>query len=143
VHILGVLDATENKARFTFSETLGAVEFIGFLQAVLKSYPNQKVHIVLDNARAHHSKLVQKFVQEHQDHLELCFLPPYSPMLNPIERFWQFLRESVTHNSYFESFTCFKDEITAFLRQFKESNEKIHQLCNIYNSPNPISVAAL
>lgn len=143
LHILGFLDATGSKARFTFSETLGAEEFVAFLRTLLNIYPHEKVHLILDNARAHHAKLVQKFVTEQQDHLNLRFLPAYSPMLNPIERFWQFLRESVTHNTYFASFDIFKTEIIAFLRQFKESNEKIRHLCNIYYDPNPITVAAL
>ncbi|MBE2914432.1 IS630 family transposase, partial [Anoxybacillus flavithermus] len=40
--------------------------------------------MILDNARIHHAKLIQPFLKEHEDRLELVFLPPYSPQLNLI-----------------------------------------------------------
>jgi transposase len=31
-------------------------------------------------------------------------LPPYSPNLNLIERFWRFFHKKVTYNKYYEDF---------------------------------------
>ena len=45
----------------------------------------KKVFLVLDNLRVHHAKLVQSWVEEHKDRIELFFLPPYSPEYNPDE----------------------------------------------------------
>ena len=42
--------------------------------------------VVLDNARYHHAKLLRPLLSAHRQHLELHFLPPYSPQLAPIER---------------------------------------------------------
>jgi len=42
--------------------------------------------IVLDNASFHRSKGLLRLVEEAG--CQLLFLPPYSPDLNPIERFW-------------------------------------------------------
>ncbi|MFH1009273.1 MAG: transposase, partial [Candidatus Latescibacterota bacterium] len=36
-------------------------------------------------------------------HIELWKLPPYSPELNPIEHLWQWVRNNVTHNEFFET----------------------------------------
>lgn len=44
--------------------------------------------MILDNARAHHAKLIQSFLEENKSRLELIFLPPYSPELNLIEGLW-------------------------------------------------------
>jgi len=73
-----------------------------FLDTVL-SYvkEEEKMIVILDNAKWHHSKRIQAFVQKHYDRLELLFLPPYSPELNPIERVWKLTRKLVTHNRYF------------------------------------------
>lgn len=38
--------------------------------------------MILDNALFHHGKLLQPFLEEHKDRLELVFLPLYSPDLN-------------------------------------------------------------
>jgi transposase len=42
-----------------------------------------------------HTKLIQPFLEEHQERLYLMFLPPYSSYLNPIERLWKWMKESV------------------------------------------------
>jgi transposase len=143
LHILGVLDFTGNTGKFTFHNRLKAQEFIKFLEMLLKEYPREKLHIICDNAKAHHAKIVQKFVTERKERLELIFLPPYSPRLNPIERFWQFLRQEVTHNTFFDTFTAFQRDITEFLQGFSNPNNKIRDLCAIYRGNKPISVASL
>ena len=45
----------------------------------------KKVFLVLDNLRVHYAKLVQAWVEEHKDQIELFYLPPYSPEYNPDE----------------------------------------------------------
>jgi putative transposase len=45
--------------------------------------------MVLDNARVHHAKLIQPFLEHNKDRLELMFLPPYSSDLNMIEGLWK------------------------------------------------------
>ena len=37
----------------------------------------------MDNHPVHHAKIVQKYTK--QNHINVLFLPPYSPELNPIE----------------------------------------------------------
>ncbi len=44
--------------------------------------------MVLDNAKIHHTKLIQQFLNKVKDRLELMFLPPYSPEMNLIEGLW-------------------------------------------------------
>jgi len=143
MHLLGVLDCTEGRGWFSTSERLNGEGLIAFLRGLLEKYPKRSLHVVLDNAPAHHAKVVAKFVKKQGGLLELLYLPPYSPKLNPIEKFWGFLRYSVTHNTFYETFDAFEVAILEFLREFKEPNQKIFDLCNAYYNPNPISVAAL
>jgi transposase len=35
--------------------------------------------------------------------IELIYLLPYSPNLNPIERFWKFFKKKVLYNRYYET----------------------------------------
>ncbi len=46
--------------------------------------------------------------------IELHYLPPYSPNLNPIERLWKFMNEQVRNNVYFENSQVFRDAIHHF-----------------------------
>lgn len=40
---------------------------------------------MLDNARTHNAQIVEKFLKDYGEKVELVFLPPYSPDLNVIE----------------------------------------------------------
>lgn len=57
--------------------------------------------MVLDNVGYHHARVVQEWVQENADRIELHFLPPYSPEFNPIEILWRQTKRIATHNRYF------------------------------------------
>jgi len=59
-----------------------------------------KCVIVLDNARFHKSKRIQKLLNRHGH--RILWLPPYSPDLNPIEKKWaqaKFLRQGWMENN--------------------------------------------
>jgi transposase len=58
---------------------------IEFLAALIKD-ADKKVFLILDNLRVHHSKLVEAWVAERKEQIELFYLPSYSPQLNPEER---------------------------------------------------------
>ena len=46
----------------------------------------RKIFLILDNLRAHHSKLVKAWLEERKDRIEIFYLPSYAPELNPDER---------------------------------------------------------
>jgi transposase len=56
---------------------------------------DRKIFLVVDGHPAHKAKLVKRFVQDHADRLELFFLPPYSPELNPDELVWAHVKTRV------------------------------------------------
>lgn len=67
--------------------------FISYLESLLEDYRgNKKIALILDNASSHKSKSVKGFVESVKDRLELTYLHPYSPDLNPVERVWKDLR---------------------------------------------------
>jgi len=52
--------------------------------------------------------------------IKLIFLPPYSPNLNLIERYWKFFKKKVLNNRYYETFEEFKPACQSFLRKRKK-----------------------
>jgi putative transposase len=59
--------------------------------------------MVLDNVRFHHAKRLLPILEKYRQRIELVFLPPYSPDLNPIERVWWLMRKTITHNRWVKS----------------------------------------
>ena len=61
--------------------------------------------VVLDNATFHKSPEIKKVVEAAG--CTLLYLPPYSPDLNPIEKFWSWLKRMV--RSIMHNFTSLDD----------------------------------
>ena len=75
----------QGKVRFMlYRNNMNARTLIKFLNRLVKDV-DQKVFLILDNLRVHHSKIVKKWQREHKAQIELFFLPSYSPELNPDE----------------------------------------------------------
>jgi Transposase and inactivated derivatives len=67
-----------------FSDNFTAKQFTIFLGRLIRQI-KQKVFLILDNHKVHHCKHVQSYISKHKDRIQLFFLPPYCPELNPEE----------------------------------------------------------
>lgn len=67
----------------------------------LDIYPTEKLVLVMDNASSHRSKAMQAFLSLFEHRVLVIWLPPYSPDMNLIERFWKHLKQRVTANRLF------------------------------------------
>jgi putative transposase len=129
--LVGALDPIEGDLHLAFSDTLKVTQFQHYLEGLLARYPrSKKLIIVLDNARAHHSKELEPFLVANKDNLEFVFLPPYSPDLNLMEWFWKFLRKMITHNTFFGTFKEFQRALIKFLVKYKTSSPEIKTRCS-------------
>jgi len=131
VHIIGAVDPKADRGFFAFIPTMKAPQFIEFLESLLCNNPTGKIYIVLDNARVHHANIVKDFVHAHS-RLHLMFLPPYSAKLNPIERFWAYLRQKKTHNAFYPEYDEFETEIKQFVEKFESPQGILKDLCGYY-----------
>jgi len=96
-------------------ETINGDSLINFFNLIKETYPSApSIHIILDNAGYHNNQFFQKYAKEHG--FKLHFLPPYSPNLNPIERLWKLMNETVRNNRYFASPKEFRTTIEGFFK---------------------------
>lgn len=72
--------------------------------------------LILDNSRIHHATELQLFLKEHP-RLQLVFLPPYSPNLNPVEGLWLWLKADVVNNIFFEKFYKTRLHVSQFMKR--------------------------
>jgi transposase len=94
-----------------FEEKGTYFSFRKHLMKALKEYAGKsKIIMYVDNVCFHHAKLLKLFLKNHPK-LEIKYLPPYSPDLNPVERVWWYMRKNITHNRYLSSI---KERIAKF-----------------------------
>jgi transposase len=65
-----------------------AAHFIEFCRQLLKD-AERDIFLIVDGSSVHTAKQVKEFVASTQGKLQLYFLPPYSPDLNPDEWVWK------------------------------------------------------
>lgn len=94
---LNMVSAISNKGHVEFmilDGTFNGTVFISFLAQLIK-YKQYKIFLVVDGHSAHKTKLVNAWLEEYKNKIELFFLPPYSPELNPQEYVNQDLKTNI------------------------------------------------
>ena len=130
VKLIGTLNYETGEIFCVEEEKYDAQIFLSFLEQVLAHYPQGKIVMILDNARIHHAKLIQPFLEVNRQRIQLVFLPPYSPQLNLMEGFWKCLKEAVINNVFFPNVQKIKRNVQAFIRlQNTRKNDIINRLC--------------
>lgn len=130
VKLLGTLDYESGEVFCIEEEKYDAQVFLSFLEKVIARYPDEKIVMVLDNARIHHAKLIQQFLNQHEKQLHLMYLPPYSPQLNLIEGLWGWLKKSVIFNVFYHTVNEIRFAVQGFISEINKAPMRIvDRLC--------------
>jgi transposase len=97
-HLSVIAGLTRTNYLFRFHEgSIKKEQIVEFLKA-LKAHLKQPLLIILDGLRAHKSKLVREYLDSTNGHIQIAFLPPYAPDLNPVEYLWAWLKRHALAN---------------------------------------------
>ena len=93
-----------------------------FFDELEKSYPDRHIIMVYDGAPSHRSKIVRE-----RKRITCIFLPPYSPELNPAERFFEEIRKA-TANRIFKTLEDQEEMIAIAVKTLSADGEGMKQL---------------
>jgi len=91
---INVISAVNARGQFwaaTYPGKLDAEAFAAFVQNFMSGRKG-KVFLVVDGHPAHKANLVKQLIKSMEGRLELHFLPPYAPDLNPDEFVWSYMK---------------------------------------------------
>lgn len=94
-----------------------------YLEEFSKEHLDNNILILMDQAGWHKSNDLRI-----PENINLKFLPPYSPELNPVEKLWQWLRKEATHNKLFNTLGELMDNLSDEYR--KLTNVDFLKLCH-------------
>jgi transposase len=83
-NVISAITARGQLAFMVVEETLRVPLFLRFLARLIE-HADRKVYLVLDGHPVHRSAKVRAWADARPDQIQLFFLPPYSPELNPDE----------------------------------------------------------
>lgn len=127
LNINGAINIETLEPTTGFYDTINADSAIDLFSKIEAKHPDaETIYIIVDNARYYHSRLLKKTLKETK--IKLIFLPPYSPNLNLIERYWKFFKKKVMNNRYYETFGEFKRACESFFRKRKKYLPELQSL---------------
>ncbi|BFJ70970.1 MULTISPECIES: IS630 family transposase [Salmonella] len=97
-YLAGALHSGTGRVHYVSGSSKSSDLFISLLETLRRTYRRAKtITLVADNYIIHKSRKVERWLEENPK-FRLLFLPMYSPWLNPIERLWLSLHETITRN---------------------------------------------
>jgi len=120
----------QGSVRFmVYEQTMNQQLLIDFMKRLVKDSP-RKVFLILDNLRVHHGKIVAAWLAENKDRIEVFFLPPYSPEINPDEYLNHALKQDVHSNDLPRNKKDIKRKIHSFMRRLQHGKDKVKAFFN-------------
>ena len=99
---VSIVSTITNRGELRFMVYKGAMTarlFVSFLKRLIRS-STKKVFLIVDRLPAHRAKSVTAFVEKNKSHIELFFLPPYAPEVNPDEYFNNCLKQRLRNKPH-------------------------------------------
>lgn len=94
-----------------------------FIDEFSKHLDGQYAVLIMDQAPWHKTSKISI-----PENIILIFQPAYSPELNPVEHFWEYLREKYMANHYFRNMDELEDCLCDALRECSSSADIIKSL---------------
>ena len=127
LNLHGAINAETYDVTIIEADTIDRDSTIQLLEIVRQKYfKASKIYVILDNARYHYSKEVREYLKE--TNIILVFIPPYSPNLNLIERFWKVFKKNVIYNQYYEDIKAFRSACIRFFKNISDHEQEIKNI---------------
>jgi len=124
---LNMISAINNQGLLRFmlyERSMTARVLLKFMKRLIKD-AGRKVFLVLDNLKVHHANLVRRWLEKHQDKIEVFYLPSYSPELNPDEYLNADLKAGVRSAAPSRNLKELKSTVTGHMRMLQKKPKRI------------------
>lgn len=120
-YLFGALEVSSGECEFLFTDQVLKVFDRAFLEQVSRQDPDC-IHVVIGDGAGFHHREGGEHEQPLPDSIKILTLPPYSPELNPVEKFWDIIKDHICSVCW-ESLEELEKEITRILQEWWERKE--------------------
>ncbi len=118
--LLAALDIQTGKVTSWVNSTRKTKDFIAFMNKVVKTYPNQRLHVVLDNLNTHNGKEARKWLQAYPL-VSFHYTPTHASWVNLIECFFSILTKQGLQQSVHRSTKELEKFLNEFVKQYNKT----------------------
>lgn len=107
-----------------YEENMTQQLFINFMERLIKD-ADRKVLFIVDNLKVHHGKIVQEWLGNHKEEIEIFYTSPYSPEINPDEYLNHNLKQNVHSGMIPHTKEQIRKKTEDFMMDLQNKHEKV------------------
>ncbi|MGH9195294.1 MAG: IS630 family transposase [Acidimicrobiia bacterium] len=123
--LYAALDIRTGKVLTSLSPTHATPDFLRLMKKVVSAYPDQKIHVVLDNASVHLSDDTDEWLARQNGNVVFHFTPTGASWMNMIEIWNGILTRKLVRCGTFSSVKILNKEIEAFVAHWNSDCQPI------------------
>jgi len=130
---LNMISAISNRGHLQFmiiDDRFNSEVFQIFLKQMIK-YSRQKIYFVNDGHPAHKTKKLNEWLTKNKEKIEVFFLPPYSPELNPQEYVNQDVKTNVIGKKRPINKAQMKSNVELFMNSRKKNKKQVQKYFHV------------
>lgn len=120
IDLYAALECATGKVTHRLSASHTAADFITFMNKVVRAYPAQELHVILDNSSAHNTPDVRSWLQAHP-RVTFHFTPTSASWLNQVEGFFGILGKQSLSETSFPSKKKLRDHLRSYMRDWNKN----------------------
>jgi transposase len=120
IDLFAALEIATGKVTHAFSDRHTAADFLRFMKKVARTYPDQELHVVLDNSSTHNTEEIRAWLGAHP-RIHFHYTPTSASWLNQIEGFFGILAKQSLSVTDFASKRNLQDHLVAYLRAWNKN----------------------
>ena len=122
-YVYGALEVVDGDSEFQLLPTVGLPLTHGFLKQIVASHP-EAFHVVIGDQAGFHFRPGDERLPER---VRIIPLPAYSPELNPVERLWDIVKDSLCNRVY-KGIEALEDAACTALEPFIRNRQRVRSL---------------
>jgi len=117
VDLYAALEVATGKVTHKLTDAHTASDFLGFMKKVVRAYPDQELHVILDNSSTHSTPDIQTWLAEHPE-VHFHYTPTSASWLNQVEGFFGILGKQSLGVTNFDSKRALREHLHAFMHSW-------------------------
>jgi transposase len=116
--LFAALEVATGKVHTEHSKRRRRVEFLGFMDSIVKAFPGRELHVILDNLNTHQKN--EPWLKKHPK-VQFHFTPTRASWLNQVETWFSILQGQSLTGASFTAVNQLQEHIDAFVRAYNEN----------------------
>ena len=117
VDLYAALETATGKVTHRVSDSHTAKDFLAFMDKVVRTYPNQPLHVILDNSSSHGTPAVKAWLERHPLVI-FHYTPTSASWLNQVEGFFGILGKQSLSETDFPSKKALREHLIAYMHDW-------------------------